>query len=66
MRIPTTLSKAATYDYLRLDDVENKLLETEKEADKARKESKAARDAFNEIKKTRCVSFISGYGYELI
>ena len=39
----------------RLDDVEAKLLETEKEADKARKDSKTARDQFNDIKKKRYV-----------
>ena len=39
----------------RLDDVEAKLMETEKEADKARKDSKNARDQFNEIKRKRCV-----------
>ena len=38
----------------RLDDVEAKLMETEKEADKARKDSKNARDQFNEIKRKRC------------
>jgi hypothetical protein len=38
---------------LRLDDVENKLAETEKEADKARKDSKSARDAFNDVKQRR-------------
>lgn len=37
----------------RLDDVENKLLETERDAETARKESKAARDAFNDVKKRR-------------
>lgn len=29
-------------------------METEKEADKARKDSKTARDQFNEIKRRRC------------
>lgn len=38
---------------LRLDDVENKLAETEKEADKARKDSKSARDTFNDVKQRR-------------
>lgn len=41
---------------LRLDDAENKLLETEKEAEKARKDSKTARDQFNDVKKRRCVT----------
>jgi hypothetical protein len=40
---------------LRLDDVENKLTETEKEADKARKDSKNARDAFSDVKQRRYV-----------
>jgi structural maintenance of chromosome 1 len=39
----------------RLEDVEAKLAETEKEADKARKDSKAARDEFNDIKRRRFV-----------
>ena len=39
----------------RLTDVETKLAETEKEADRARKDSKQARDQFNEIKKRRYV-----------
>ena len=43
----------------RLDDVENKLLETEREAEKARKESKTARDAFNDIKKRRYAHSVS-------
>lgn len=37
----------------RLDDVEAKLVETEKEAEKARKDSKNARDQFNDIRKQR-------------
>lgn len=37
----------------RLDDVESKLADTEKEADKARKESKTARDQYNDVKKRR-------------
>lgn len=36
-----------------LDDVEAKLVETEKEADKARKDSKTARDQFNDVKQRR-------------
>jgi structural maintenance of chromosome 1 len=36
-----------------LEDVEAKLAETEKEADKTRKESKTARDSFNDVKKRR-------------
>jgi len=38
---------------LRLDDVENKLADTEKEAEKARRDSKNARDAFNDVKQRR-------------
>jgi structural maintenance of chromosome 1 len=37
----------------RLDDVEARLVETEKEADKARKDSKNARDQFNDVKQRR-------------
>ena len=39
----------------RLDDVEAKLMETEKEAEKARKDSKTAREQFNDIKRKRYV-----------
>jgi structural maintenance of chromosome 1 len=38
---------------LRLDDVESKLVETEKEAEKARKDSKNARDTFSDVKQRR-------------
>lgn len=41
--------------FLRLDDVETKLADTEREADKARKDSKAARDQFNDVRRRRCV-----------
>ncbi|KAG2067941.1 P-loop containing nucleoside triphosphate hydrolase protein [Suillus decipiens] len=37
----------------KLDDVEAKLADTEKEADKARKDSKNARDQFNDVKRKR-------------
>ncbi|KAF9225691.1 condensin complex subunit SMC1 [Gyrodon lividus] len=37
----------------RLDDVEARLVETEREAEKARKDSKTARDQFNEVKRQR-------------
>ncbi|KAI0808015.1 condensin complex subunit SMC1 [Fomes fomentarius] len=47
----------------RLDDVEAKLVETEKEADKARKDSKTARDQFNEIKRRRCEMFNKAYNH---
>ncbi|RDX49778.1 cohesin complex subunit psm1 [Lentinus brumalis] len=47
----------------RLDDVEAKLVETEKEADKARKDSKTAREQFNELKKKRCELFNKAYNH---
>ena len=37
----------------RLDDVEHKLRDAEGEADVAKKESKAARDRFNDVKRQR-------------
>jgi structural maintenance of chromosome 1 len=37
----------------RLDDVEARLVETEREAEKARKDSKGARDQFNDVKQKR-------------
>ncbi|KAL5505056.1 SMC1_3 [Sanghuangporus vaninii] len=40
-----------------LDDVQTKLLDTEKAAEKALKESKRARDEFNDIRKRRCDLF---------
>jgi structural maintenance of chromosome 1 len=43
----------------RLDDVEARLVETEREAEKARKDSKTARDQFNDIKRQRWVVFLS-------
>ncbi|KAF9457597.1 condensin complex subunit SMC1 [Collybia nuda] len=46
-----------------LDDVETKLAETEKEADKARKDSKNARDQYNDIKKRRCDLFNKAYNH---
>ena len=39
----------------RLDDVEHKLRDAEGEADVAKKESKAARDRFNDVKRQRSV-----------
>jgi len=45
----------------RLDDVEAKLADTEKEADKARKDSKTARDQFNDVKRRRCEMFNKAY-----
>ncbi|KAI0274052.1 condensin complex subunit SMC1 [Russula aff. rugulosa BPL654] len=47
----------------KLDDVENKLAETEKEADKARKDSKSARDAFNDVKQRRTELFNKAYNH---
>ncbi|KAF8525826.1 condensin complex subunit SMC1 [Hysterangium stoloniferum] len=47
----------------KLDDVQAKLAETEKEADKARKDSKSARDEFNEIRKQRCDLFNKAYNH---
>ncbi|KAI0962689.1 hypothetical protein AcV7_001479 [Taiwanofungus camphoratus] len=47
----------------RLDDVEAKLLDTEKEADKARKDSKSARDHFNDVKRRRCEMFNKAYNH---
>ncbi|PPQ98373.1 hypothetical protein CVT26_013579 [Gymnopilus dilepis] len=47
----------------RLDDVEAKLAETEREAEKARKDSKAARDHFNDVKKRRCDMFNKAYNH---
>ena len=47
------MSKADDSVRPRLDDVETKLVDTEKEADKARKDSKNARDTFNEVKQRR-------------
>ena len=49
----------------RLDDVEMKLADTEKEAEKARKDSKTARDHFNDVKKRRCAS-ISFPGFRIL
>ncbi|KAF8156010.1 condensin complex subunit SMC1 [Crassisporium funariophilum] len=47
----------------RLDDVEIKLADTEKEADKARKDSKVAREQFNDVKKRRCDLFNKAYNH---
>ncbi|KAK0449845.1 condensin complex subunit SMC1 [Desarmillaria tabescens] len=47
----------------RLDDVEVKLAETEREAEQARKDSKNARDQFQEIKKKRCDLFNKAYNH---
>ncbi|KAH9836074.1 cohesin complex subunit psm1 [Rhodofomes roseus] len=47
----------------RLDDVETKLMETEREADKARKDSKNARDHFNDVKRRRCDLFNKAYNH---
>ncbi|KAH9976926.1 cohesin complex subunit psm1, partial [Russula compacta] len=47
----------------RLDDVEIKLAETEKEAEKARKDSKSARDTFNDVKQRRTELFNKAYNH---
>ncbi|EIW51887.1 cohesin complex subunit psm1 [Trametes versicolor FP-101664 SS1] len=47
----------------RLDDVEAKLVETEKEAERARTDSKKAREQFNEIKRKRCEMFNKAYNH---
>ncbi|KAJ8594932.1 RecF/RecN/SMC protein [Rhizopogon salebrosus TDB-379] len=47
----------------KLDDVEAKLADTEKEADKARKDSKSARDQFNDVKRRRCELFNKAYNH---
>ncbi|KAF8650227.1 hypothetical protein AX16_005342 [Volvariella volvacea WC 439] len=47
----------------RLDDVEAKLADTEREADQARKDSKQARDHFNDVKKRRCDLFNKAYDH---
>ncbi|KAH9848926.1 cohesin complex subunit psm1 [Lenzites betulinus] len=47
----------------RLDDVESKLVETEKEAEKARNDSKKAREQFTEIKLKRCELFNKAYNH---
>ncbi|KAI0726494.1 cohesin complex subunit psm1 [Fomitopsis betulina] len=47
----------------RLDDVEAKLMETEKDAEKARKDSKSARDHFNDVKRRRCDLFNKAYNH---
>ncbi|KAJ7598927.1 condensin complex subunit SMC1 [Mycena floridula] len=47
----------------RLENVEAKLVDTEKEAGKARKESKAAKDQFEKIKTQRCELFNKAYNH---
>ncbi|KAK7054035.1 structural maintenance of chromosomes protein [Favolaschia claudopus] len=47
----------------RLEDVEAKLADTEKEAEKARQDSKSARDTFNDIKRRRCELFNKAYNH---
>ncbi|CAK5262899.1 unnamed protein product [Mycena citricolor] len=47
----------------RLEDVEAKLVDTEREADQARKESKSARDEFNDVKRRRCELFNKAYNH---
>ncbi|GLB42443.1 putative structural maintenance of chromosomes protein [Lyophyllum shimeji] len=47
----------------RLDDVEAKLADTEKEAEKARKDSKTAREEFQDVKRRRCELFNKAYNH---
>ncbi|KAH0579770.1 hypothetical protein H2248_002607 [Termitomyces sp. 'cryptogamus'] len=47
----------------RLEDVETKLAETEREAEKARKDSKTARDEFQDVKRRRCELFNKAYNH---
>ncbi|KAG6902949.1 hypothetical protein C0995_009341 [Termitomyces sp. Mi166 len=47
----------------RLEDVEAKLAETEREAEKARKDSKTARDEFQDVKRRRCELFNKAYNH---
>ncbi|KAG6855965.1 hypothetical protein H0H87_008906 [Tephrocybe sp. NHM501043] len=47
----------------RLDDVEAKLADTEREAEKARKDSKQARDEFQDVKQRRCDLFNKAYNH---
>ena len=46
------------YSVRSLDDVEAKLIDTDKETEKARKEVKVARDEFNTVKKKRCCPIV--------
>ncbi|KAF5389616.1 hypothetical protein D9757_004216 [Collybiopsis confluens] len=45
----------------RLDDVEQKLAETEAETEKARKDSKTAREKFQDVQKRRSDTFMAAY-----
>ncbi len=51
--MPVRRSVLLTSSCYRYDDVETKIKQTEKENETARKESKKARDEFNDIKKKR-------------
>lgn len=48
--LPRFLTKCVPF---RLEDVEAKLADTEKEADKARQDSRTARDTYNDVKRRR-------------
>lgn len=48
---------------LRLKDVQSGLNEAEEEADETRKESKRARDEFQELKKKRCELFNKAFNH---
>jgi structural maintenance of chromosome 1 len=52
------MAACSTTSPLRLEDVEAKLIDTEKEADKARKDSKTAKDRFNNVKEERYVCYL--------
>jgi structural maintenance of chromosome 1 len=47
----------------RLNDVESKLAETERETDQARKESKTARERFADVRRRRCDMFNKAYNH---
>ncbi|KAG8915652.1 Structural maintenance of chromosomes protein 1 [Tulasnella sp. 408] len=59
MKIQAEIEKMAPNmnAFEKLDDVEAKLAATDKEADKARKQSKDAREEFNRVRKERCYRF---------
>ncbi|KIY73713.1 condensin complex subunit SMC1 [Cylindrobasidium torrendii FP15055 ss-10] len=47
----------------RLDEVQKKLEQSENEAEQARKDSKGARDLFNEVKQRRCDAFNKAFNH---
>ncbi|KAF8137566.1 RecF/RecN/SMC, partial [Boletus edulis] len=60
---PETLTEFDTSISKLSADIEPRLVETEREAEKARKDSKTARDQFNEIKRQRCELFNKAYNH---